>query len=404
MVAPGTRRKISRHALYDMVWSRAMIHLSKEFGLSDVGFAKLCKRNKIPRPPRGYWALREVGKAPPPTPLPSPEEDWNIVFVWHKVYTGAADGDVDVKTEEMIEVADTLQDPHPLVKEALRILAHAPKDEYGIRLPPDGCLEVRVSDASRDRALRIMDALIKAFEKREIRVEIYGEHSLTRAMIGQSEVYFGISEAVEIVKREMPDDESESMPGKGEYVFHHSRFVEATEPSGKLTVALRPGYHRAYSSLGGFRLKWADGSRQVLEKCLHRVFAVVVSVAQTMERMKADEERRLREEALARKRAEEAARIEAVRLAEIARVETENRARLEAERERERRLRRDAADWSQSQNLRLYIEAVKSRAMAEGVPFAPGTKVGEWMDWALRQADQLDPLKRAALPSLDDQS
>ena len=93
-----------------------MIHLAKEFGLSDVGFAKLCKRNKIPRPPRGYWALKEVGKAPPPTPLPSPEEDWNIVFVWHKVYTGEADGEVEVKTEEKIEVADTLQDPHPWSK------------------------------------------------------------------------------------------------------------------------------------------------------------------------------------------------------------------------------------------------------------------------------------------------
>lgn len=94
-----------------------------------MGFAKLCKRNKIPRPPRGYWALKEVGKAPPPTPLPSPEEDWNIVFVWHKVYTGESDGEVEVKTEEKIEVADTLQDPHPLVKEALKILTHAPQDE-----------------------------------------------------------------------------------------------------------------------------------------------------------------------------------------------------------------------------------------------------------------------------------
>ena len=122
MVDPGTQRKISRRALYDMVWSRAMIHLAKEFGLSDVGFAKLCKRNKIPRPPRGYWALKEVGKAPPPTPLPSPAEDWDIDVVWHKVDAGGPNVKGTVKTDEPVGVEDTLRDPHPLVKESLTVL------------------------------------------------------------------------------------------------------------------------------------------------------------------------------------------------------------------------------------------------------------------------------------------
>lgn len=47
--------QIKRKELYQRVWSEPVTKLAKEFGLSDVGFAKLCKRNEIPRPPRGYW-------------------------------------------------------------------------------------------------------------------------------------------------------------------------------------------------------------------------------------------------------------------------------------------------------------------------------------------------------------
>jgi hypothetical protein len=44
--------------------------LSKEYGLSDVGFAKICKKYNIPRPPRGYWAKKAAGQRLPKEPLP----------------------------------------------------------------------------------------------------------------------------------------------------------------------------------------------------------------------------------------------------------------------------------------------------------------------------------------------
>lgn len=39
-----------------------MRKLAKEFGLSDQGLAKKCRKYKIPRPPVGYWAKVELGK------------------------------------------------------------------------------------------------------------------------------------------------------------------------------------------------------------------------------------------------------------------------------------------------------------------------------------------------------
>ena len=48
-----------------------MQRLSKEFGLSDVGLAKTCRRYAIPVPPRGYWAKRQAGHKMRQTPLPA---------------------------------------------------------------------------------------------------------------------------------------------------------------------------------------------------------------------------------------------------------------------------------------------------------------------------------------------
>ncbi|USG61459.1 hypothetical protein NBZ79_00525 [Sneathiella marina] len=55
-------KTFSRKELYDLVWSKPMISLAKQFGLSDVGLAKACKKANISRPPRGYWAKLAVGK------------------------------------------------------------------------------------------------------------------------------------------------------------------------------------------------------------------------------------------------------------------------------------------------------------------------------------------------------
>jgi len=44
---------VSVEELYQLIWGKPIHTLSKEFGISDVGLAKICKRNNIPRPERG---------------------------------------------------------------------------------------------------------------------------------------------------------------------------------------------------------------------------------------------------------------------------------------------------------------------------------------------------------------
>jgi len=68
---------IDRKELYKKVWETPITRLSKEYGLSDVGFAKICKKYNIPRPPRGYWARKTAGYRVKRLPLP-PGENVNI--------------------------------------------------------------------------------------------------------------------------------------------------------------------------------------------------------------------------------------------------------------------------------------------------------------------------------------
>jgi hypothetical protein len=63
-------RTFSREEFYDLVWSKPMTHLAKEFALSDVALHKVCKKHGIPNPPLGWWAKKAAGKAVKQTPLP----------------------------------------------------------------------------------------------------------------------------------------------------------------------------------------------------------------------------------------------------------------------------------------------------------------------------------------------
>ena len=60
----------TREQFYELVWSRPMTHLAKEFAISDVALHKICRKHGIPNPPLGWWAKKAAGKKVKQTPLP----------------------------------------------------------------------------------------------------------------------------------------------------------------------------------------------------------------------------------------------------------------------------------------------------------------------------------------------
>ncbi|MDK1389594.1 hypothetical protein QN224_29885 [Sinorhizobium sp. 8-89] len=61
---------MTREELYELVWSKPMTEVAKDFDVSGSYMARVCTVLNVPRPERGYWAKLAVGKAPARERLP----------------------------------------------------------------------------------------------------------------------------------------------------------------------------------------------------------------------------------------------------------------------------------------------------------------------------------------------
>jgi hypothetical protein len=64
-------QRMTRLALYDLVWSTPLSAAAPQFDISDVALKKTCTKFDIPVPARGYWARRQAGKPTTQVVLPA---------------------------------------------------------------------------------------------------------------------------------------------------------------------------------------------------------------------------------------------------------------------------------------------------------------------------------------------
>jgi len=168
---------LTREELYNLVWETPISRLAPRFGLSDVGLAKLCVRHGVPRPPRGHWARLQHGKPVYTVPLPPVEDEAPQTItidparpaatrgVQASASRNSAGAAVESKPPAGPTVARTLEDPCPLVARTARSIRSARADDTGLFSPrARRTLDVSVGPDSVERALCILDALVKAFE------------------------------------------------------------------------------------------------------------------------------------------------------------------------------------------------------------------------------------------------
>jgi hypothetical protein len=184
-------RTLSRDELYKLVWTTPMLRLAKDFGLSDVGLAKVCRKHDIPTPPPGYWAKKQHGKKVRQTPLPTATADAPATITIEvqpppvppspppppRVVHDSKLAPLVTETrrpENKLEVAETLHGPHPLITAARKGFVDAEPDTYGLLNPRlvDGkrCLDINVSKAAIDRSLRLLNALLKGLDRLGMKV------------------------------------------------------------------------------------------------------------------------------------------------------------------------------------------------------------------------------------------
>ena len=185
---------LKREELYEQVWKIPVTQLAKQFGISDVGLAKICKKLNVPRPPIGYWAKVEHGKKVNRPALPPLKAGEPAEYAYQQVPKTRSTVDIGDKIKDIpqltkvIVVPECLESPHPLVRHTRAALRRLKPDDYGmLSLRGENCMDLRIGPASVGRALIILDSILKEFksqkfpvstdtaEKIASRVEIAGE-------------------------------------------------------------------------------------------------------------------------------------------------------------------------------------------------------------------------------------
>lgn len=270
--------KTTRKNLYDQVWAVPITKLSEQYGLSDVGLAKICKRNNIPRPPRGYWARVQSGQKVSKTPLPKGDDNRIILinrYTTHNLTPKETDPFVKKASPKRLPtkiiVPENLVDPHPLVMRSAEILESRRPDNTGIVIPPKrGCLNIVVSRAVLPRALKIIDTVIKTLASMGHDVSI--TENGTAVKILDMVVYIGISE--ELVRKRLRAQDHKL---DGYYQFGYKLFKEKRSPSGNLILEIFDTRYPREREIK--QHKWRDTESTVLEDSLKRFITVVIKAA-----------------------------------------------------------------------------------------------------------------------------
>ena len=347
---------VTRTNLFNQVWDMPISQLAKKYGISDVGLAKICRRMEIPRPPRGYWRKLEVGKAPlRPTILPAAKScpDHIMIIPTPEEFRTKTLGD----PPEFVPVPEILADPHPLTRKSLAALNRGRRDDRGLITPRERiCLDVSVTRPSIDRACRIMDALLKALEAHGYPLSVtQDEKPKTEVIVDGEGLEFGIDEKIRCTVHVHTSADDARIPRTFEFPPRYDY-----SSTGRLSLRLRNAY-----SCG--RQQWSDGKHQKVENLLGSFIQGFKVAAQLKKAQREERERwqkQWEEEAERRRERERMAYIEG---------------------KRAEKLTADVNAWVQAARIRRYTAELKHINVR--VP-----RLSEWIAWALKYADSIDPL------------
>ncbi|MEC9039310.1 hypothetical protein [Marinobacter sp. bablab_jr008] len=216
---------------------------------------KVCRKDKIPLPPRGYWAKINAGHSPKKIPLPTAKEfeNYSLPLSRSRTYNpnnpDASRKKATTAQERIgfVDVPDLLESPHPLIRKASkRLRQKAGWDNYkGLRSAPGEIFAFEVTRDVIDRALSIGDTLIKALERQGMKVWVDREKSRTLIGLDETSLTIAISEHIARSKHEVTAAEKKAIerwqrsPNRWGTGYHYPRPPDYDyHPTGKLTISI----------------------------------------------------------------------------------------------------------------------------------------------------------------------
>lgn len=295
---------------------------------------------------------------------PRPQEPADAVRVEDAPPSALESPSVPVEKPKIV-VPESLRKPHPVIAE-LR----------------DSKRDLDLTASVRGRALRVLHALAKEAEARGYTVEPVKKHHEPYGRVSydsRDHLIIDTGEVREGVRIVQLTDKTPHVLTAREIKEADDRWAR-TPPKYDHTpnVYLRVELDQSW---GSSRYRWSEGPRGPIDRKLP---AVLGEIEQRHERAK---ERRLKAEAerLERERQWQVAHDRATAL-----LQEHHRAEV---------LLKQADDWQRAGQLRAYVESMRQKTEALATDEERLAAV-EWVEWASRFAESLDPLNREiAMPA-----
>lgn len=270
-----------------------MRKLAAEFGISDVGLAKICRKNGIPLPGLGHWRLVETGHPPKQEPLPAIEPGQSDTITITPYERGPHDlpRKAELGPIPKVEVGTSREITHPLALRLKKVFQPTSKNEQGHMIPREiKGPNIRVSADTFPRVLRILDALFFAAE-RQGRSLVWdpAPEAKPRILVDGEGITLAVLEKFDRQAHTLTQDEIKRRK-KNEYVWVPQwDYV----PTGELRLWI----DGLPWDLRHIRTAWADGKTRRVENCLGEALAILPHLAKALREVREDHEReRLREE------------------------------------------------------------------------------------------------------------
>ncbi len=346
--------------LYEAIWIKPVRMLAIEWGLSDVGLAKVCRKHGIPLPPLGHWSKVAVGRGVKRPPL---EGDPDLMIT--------IQGMPSLKKTVLSAEGKTKLKPALAAISRERELAIAKlakwtqKTEKALHRKPDSSgfiscwketFRASVSEAQVSRAISLFDKIEKALT----------EGGMTWDMDSKSQYVVGkmYGETVSFELKELYK--------RTEHIEKHptSRWLDRKTYTyqflGDLTLRI-DGYYEG-------RKSWSDGKTQRIEEKLPEIIEGLLAAAESMRQRTLEREEQ-------QKRWAEEARIRA----EKERVAREEKAFFDA-------TLKEAEDWTQANKIRQYATHLRNLISDHKIEL---TDAGEqWLSRIEDAARKHDPALR----------
>ena len=301
---------MTRPELYELVWDRPITKLAAEFGLSDVGLRKICRRHDVPTPPIGYWAKKAGGKPVNAIPLPRPDHTRSLWFRERAVSAGGtavadARGGVAAVLADW-RAADTAPTTDAIVERTIvRLQTAKPKHTGLVTVEGAGLISVAVRPDCVDRASRILRLLADAAGLAGITFDDTRRAAVWRCE--GEEVSFSFEEVADRIEHEPTEKELRAVArweAERQATFkRHGYLREYGCPKipkweeryqGRLSVRLEEVRVQSDERWWGepIRRSFADGRKQDLMNMIPRIVATVAAIAVAKRDNRGVEERR----------------------------------------------------------------------------------------------------------------